>query len=258
MPMIDWKITYAAVWRQTKQYLRPVSRLDSIRLEDLVGIDSQKKRLIENTERFLSGLPANNALLWGARGTGKSSLIKALLNAYYGSGLRVVEVDKHDLIHLPEIVDEICDANQRFIIYCDDLSFNAIDSRYKSLKSVLEGSIEMPPENVLLYATSNRRHLMPERMSDNLDTRLVDGEVHYSDAVEEQISLSDRFGLWLPFYAQPNQTYLEIVDRYFANYDGDRQHLHQIALDFAQQRAAKSGRTAKQFYNAFCKGLSER
>ncbi|MGR8980971.1 MAG: ATP-binding protein [Gammaproteobacteria bacterium] len=249
--MIDWNMTYAAVWRQSKQYLRPVGRLDSIRLDDLLGIDSQKKRLIENTERFLSGLPANNALLWGARGTGKSSLIKALLNEYAGAGLRVVEVDKHDLVYLPEIVDEIRDKNQRFIIYCDDLSFDGVDSRYKSLKSVLEGSIEMSPDNVLLYATSNRRHLLPERMSDNLDTRLMDGEVHYSDAVEEQISLSDRFGLWLPFYAQSTQTYLEIVDRYFADYDGDRRQLHQRALDFAQQRAAKSGRTAKQFHKAF-------
>ena len=218
-----------------------------------MGIDSQKKQLIENTERFLAGLPANNALLWGARGTGKSSLIKALLNEYGGSGLRVVEVDKDDLIYLPEIVDEIRDINLQFILYCDDLSFDTADSRYKSLKSVLEGSIEMPPENVLLYATSNRRHLMPERMSDNLDTRVVDGEVHYSDAVEEQISLSDRFGLWLPFYVQPLLTYLEIVDRYFADYDGDRQELHRLALDFAQQRASKSGRTAKQFYNTFYK-----
>ncbi|MGR8940119.1 MAG: ATP-binding protein [Gammaproteobacteria bacterium] len=248
---IDWHTTYAAIWRQNKEYLRPVARLDTIRLQDLVGIDTQKRQLIENTERFLASKPANNALLWGARGTGKSSLIKALLNAYRDFGLRIIEVDKQDLVYLPEIVDDIRDQPQRFLIYCDDLSFETRDSRYKSLKSVLEGSLELPPENVLVYATSNRRHLLPERMSDNLDTRLQDGEVHYSDAVEEQISLSDRFGLWLAFYPHSTQTYLDIVDSYFSSYDGDREALHQAALDFAQKRAAKSGRTARQFFNVF-------
>jgi len=248
---IDWHTTYAAVWRQHKGYLRPVARLDAIRLGDLVGIDKQKAQLSENTEHFLSGKPANNALLWGARGTGKSSLIKALLNEYREAGLRIIEVDKQDLVYLPEIVDEIREQPQRFVIYCDDLSFETQDSRYKSLKSVLEGSIELPPENVLVYATSNRRHLLPERMRDNLDTRLVDDEVHYSDTVEEQISLSDRFGLWLAFYPHSTQNYLAIVDSYFPAYDGDREVLHQKAMDFAQQRAAKSGRTAKQFFNVF-------
>jgi predicted AAA+ superfamily ATPase len=248
---IDWHTTYAAIWRQKKEYLRPVARLDAIRLGDLVGIDNQKQQLLDNTERFLAGKPANNALLWGARGTGKSSLIKAILNEYREADLRIIEVDKQDLVYLPEIVDEIRELPQRFIIYCDDLSFEARDNRYKSLKSVLEGSIELPPENVLVYATSNRRHLLPERMSDNLDTRLVDGEVHYSDAVEEQISLSDRFGLWLAFYPQSTQIYLDIVDSYFSEYDGDREGLHQEALEFAQKRAAKSGRTAKQFFNLF-------
>lgn len=253
MMKIDWSTTYAAIWRQNKGYLRPVARLDAICFDDLVGIDRQKQQLIENTERFLTGMPANNALLWGARGTGKSSLIKALLNEYRESGLRIIEVDKQDLVYLPEIVDEIREQPQRFIIYCDDLSFEARDSRYKSLKSVLEGSIELPPENVLVYATSNRRHLLPERMSDNLDTRLVDNEVHYSDAVEEQISLSDRFGLWLAFYPHSTQTYLNIVDSYFSDYEGDRDFLHQQAIEFAQKRAAKSGRTAKQFFNVFSK-----
>jgi predicted AAA+ superfamily ATPase len=246
---IDWHTTYAAIWRQHKEYLRPVVRLDAIRIGDLVGIDKQKRQLLDNTERFLAGKPANNALLWGARGTGKSSLIKALLNEYREAGLRIIEVDKQDLVHLPEIVDEIRELPQRFIVYCDDLSFEARDNRYKSLKSVLEGSIELPPENVLVYATSNRRHLLPERMSDNLDTRLVDGEVHYSDAVEEQISLSDRFGLWLAFYPHSTQAYLDIVDSYFPDYGGDRERLHQEAMEFAQRRAAKSGRTAKQFFN---------
>ena len=249
--MIDWNLTHAAIWRQRKEYLRPVLQIDSIQLDDLFGIDLQKEQMIRNTERFLAGKPANNVLLWGARGTGKSSLIKALLNAYKFRGLRMIEVDKQDLVYLPEIVDEIRELSQRFIIYCDDLSFAANDSHYKSLKSVLEGSIELPPENVLVYATSNRRHLLPELMQDNLDTRLVDREVHYSDAVEEKISLSDRFGLSLAFYPQTVQTYLEIVDRYFPDASGDREGLHKIALDYAHQRASKSGRTAKQFYNTF-------
>lgn len=249
--MIDWNTTYAAIWRQRKQYLRPVKQIDPVRLEQLLGIDSQKQQLTSNTERFLSGLPANNALLWGARGTGKSSLVKALLNAYKHRGLRIVEVDKQDLVYLPEIVDDIRDQPQRFVVYCDDLSFESGDTLYKPLKSVLEGSIELPPENVLFYATSNRRHLLPERMQDNLDTLLVDGEVHYSDAIEEKISLSDRFGLRLAFYPQHTDTYLDIVDSYFADYPGDRVQLHKAALDFAHQNAAKNGRTAKQFYNAF-------
>ena len=249
--MIDWNSTIAAIWRQRKETLRPVFQLDPIQLVELLGIDVQKDQLILNTKRFLAGKPANNALLWGARGTGKSSLIKALLNTYHAEGLRIIEVDKQDLVCLPDIVDDIRELPQRFIIYCDDLSFESSDSQYKSLKSVLEGSIELPPENVLVYATSNRRHLLPEHMRENLDTRLVDGEVHYSDAIEEKISLSDRFGLSLAFYPQNAQSYLEIVDSLFPDVSGDRQLLHKAALDFAHQRASKSGRTAKQFYNSF-------
>lgn len=249
--MIDWNNTYAAIWRQRQAYLRPVRQTDPVRLAQLLGIESQKQQLIANTERFLSGLPANNALLWGARGTGKSSLVKALLNAYKDQGLRIVEVDKHDLLYLPEIVDDIREHTQRFIIYCDDLSFDSGDNLYKPLKSVLQGSIELPPDNVLFYATSNRRHLLPEQMRDNLDTRIVDGEVHYSDTVEEKISLSDRFGLRLAFYPQQTQTYLDIVDSYFADFTGNRDILHKAALDFAHQNAAKNGRTAKQFFNAY-------
>lgn len=248
--MIDWQVTYAAIWRQRKEYLRPVYALDSIALSALLGIDNQKQQLVSNTERFLAGYPANNVLLWGARGTGKSSLIKALLHDYKDSGLRVIEVDKLDLQYLPEIVDDIRTLPQRFIIYCDDLSFERSDSQYKALKSVLEGSIELPPENVLVYATSNRRHLLPELLRDNLDTRLVNDEVHYSDAVEENISLADRFGLCLGFYPQSTQNYLAIIDSYFPDYAGSREYLHQLALDYAHQRAAKSGRTAKQFFQA--------
>ncbi|MEQ1527827.1 MAG: ATP-binding protein [Methylococcales bacterium] len=247
---IEWHTTYAAIWRQRQEYLRPIKQIDPVQLSQLVGIDGQKQQLQDNTQRFLAGLPVNNALLWGARGTGKSSLVKALLNQYKDKGLRMIEVDKQDLIYLPEIVDNIRDLPQHFVIYCDDLSFESGDTLYKPLKSVLEGSIELPPNNVLFYATSNRRHLLPQYMRDNLDTQLIDGEVHYSDTVEEQISLSDRFGLRLAFYPQSTQIYLDIIDSYFADFQGNREILHQTALDFAYQHAAKNGRTAKQFYNA--------
>lgn len=251
--MIDWNTTYAAIWRQRQAYLRPVRQIDPILLEQLLGIDAQKQQLVSNTERFLAGLPANNALLWGARGTGKSSLVKALVNTYQNQGLRIIQVEKQDLLYLPEIVDQIREQPQRFIVYCDDLSFENGDSLYKPLKSVLEGSIELPPENVLFYATSNRRHLLPEHMRDNLDTQLVDGEVHYSDTIEEKISLSDRFGLRLAFYPQNTAIFLDIVDSYFKDFKASREVLHQAALAFAQQNAGKNGRTARQFYQAFAK-----
>lgn len=248
---IDWNKVVAAVWRQQQGKLRPVSAIDPVSLDSLVGIDQQKAELVSNTERFIKGKPANNALLWGARGTGKSSLIKAILNELHPDGLRLVEVFKKDLQNLPEIVDDLRDQPQRFIIYCDDFSFEANDDSYVALKTVLEGSIEQPPENILLYATSNRRHLMPEYMKDNLASEIIDGELHYSDAIEERISLSDRFGLWLSFY-QPNQEgYLKIVDSYFPDYQGDRDALYEAAKVFAASRASKSGRTAKQFFNYY-------
>lgn len=246
---IDWTSITAAVWRQQTRHLRPVTHLDPITLPQLLGIDAQKQALIRNTERFLKGHPANNALLWGARGTGKSSLIKALFNAFVDQGLRIIEVDKDDLVSLPEIVDTIRDEPWKFIIFCDDLSFELHEKTFKHLKSVLEGSIEVAPDNVLIYATSNRRHLLPERMDDNLGTRIVDNEIHYTDAVEEQISLSDRFGLWLAFYPGSMDDYLRIVDSLFPDYPGDRELLHEAARLFAAARATKSGRTARQFYN---------
>ncbi len=248
---IDWEVTFAAIWRQRKEHLRPVRNIDPIRLRDLVGIEPQKEQLILNTERFLARKPANNALLWGARGTGKSSLVKAVLNEYTGRGLRLIEVDKDDLIFLPEIVDRIRELPQFFLIFCDDLSFDVNESSYKHLKSVLEGSIEQRPDNVLLYATSNRRHLLPESMQDNLDTRVSDDEIHYSDAVEEKISLSDRFGLWISFYSLNMEKYLQIIDSYFPDYAGDRQALHEAARLFALARASSSGRTARQFFNFY-------
>lgn len=249
--MIDWNEIYAAIWRQRKGYLRPVQHVDPVQLDQLVGIENQKHRLLDNTQRFMQQKPANNALLWGARGTGKSSLIKAVFNSYRNQGLRLIEVDKTDLLSLPEIVDDIRELAQRFIIYCDDLSFENSETGYKPLKSVLEGSIELPPENVLLYATSNRRNLVPESMQDNLASTHINGEVHYADAIEEKISLSDRFGLRLSFYSITQQAYLDIVDSYFAAYNGNRELLHREALQFAAERGAKSGRVAKQFYRYF-------
>lgn len=248
---IDWERVSAAIWRSRRGVLRPVTAVDRIRLAELVGIDSQKAELLSNTRRFLSGLPANNALLWGARGTGKSSLVKAVLNELDEQGLRLIEISKDDLRDLPDIVDLIRDCEQRFIVYCDDFSFEDGDDSYVGLKSVLEGSIETPPDNVLFYATSNRRHLLPEYLGDNQATRVGGGEVHYSDAVEERIALSDRFGLWLSFYQPDFPCYLAIVDSYFPDYAGDRDQLHQAARLFAMARASRSGRTARQFFNAF-------
>ena len=245
---ISWNDTPAAIWRQLKGHLRAVKTIDAIQLDQLLGIEDQKAALVRNTEKFIAGLPANNVLLWGSRGTGKSSLIKALLNRFFDQGLRIVEVDKDDLVYLPEIVDEIRDQPQRFIIYCDDLSFEAGEKTYKALKSVLEGSIESPPGNVLIYATSNRRHLMPEYMSENLTSQVVDTEIHHGEAIEEKISLSDRFGLWISFYPFNQDRYLEIVDHYFPNYSGDRKDLHRQAIQFALQRGGRSGRAAYQFY----------
>lgn len=184
--MINWDETPAAIWRKRKGRLRAVVDIDPISRQSLVGIDRQIEQISGNTERFLADLPANNALLWGARGTGKSALIKALLNQYKTQGLRLIQVDKDDLIDLPEIVDEIREQPFHYIVFCDDLSFEAGENSYKPLKSILEGSIEQPPQNILLYATSNRRHLVPEQLQDNLDTQVGESEIHYSDAVEEK------------------------------------------------------------------------
>ena len=248
---INWNDIYAAVWRQRKQHLRPVISMDPVSLSSLIGIERQKVALETNTRNFMAGRPANNALLWGARGTGKSSLIKAILNEFKSEGLRLIEVFKNDLHNLPDIVDEIRDLPQRFIIYCDDFSFEENEHTYIALKTVLDGSIELPPENVILYATSNRRHLIPEYMKDNLDTRLVDGEIHYSDSIEDKLSLSDRFGLWLSFYQPDMDGYLKIVDSYFPDIAGSRTRLHEEAKLFSMERGSRSGRTAKQFYNQY-------
>jgi predicted AAA+ superfamily ATPase len=246
--MIDWTDTLAAVWRPQKGTLKAIRHLDSITLGDLLGIDRQKALVLENTERFLRREPANNVLLWGARGTGKSSLIKALLNHCGKDGLRVIQIDKDDLLHLLDIVDDIRERSERFIVFCDDLSFEDGERSYKALKSVLEGSIEAPPENVLIYATSNRRHLVPESMRDNVNSKVHETEIHYQDGIEERISLSDRFGLWLSFYPINQEQYLAMVDRLFGDVS-DPAALHGAAIRFATAKGGRSGRTARQFFH---------
>lgn len=248
---VDWHIHRAAIWRSRTQTLRAVTHIDTIELDDLKQIDVQKRHLLENTLNFVNGATVNNVLMWGARGTGKSSLVKALLNKYAEWGLRVVEVDKDDLVDLPEIVDEIRDLPYRFILFCDDLSFSEGETSYKALKSVLEGSIESPPENVVLYATSNRRHLIPEHARDNDDVAIVNGELHYGDVVEEKLSLADRFGLWVSFYPFSWDEYFALIDHYFEDVPGDKAAIREQARQFALLRATHSGRTAKQFYKQF-------
>lgn len=247
---MDWQDFLAAVWRSSSASLRPVRHLDPIRFENLLGIDVQIGKLRQNCDRFVAGQPCNHVLLWGSRGTGKSSLVKAMLNEYAGQGLRVIEVDRDDLADLPDIVDLIRDEPYRFVIYCDDLSWQEGERGYRHLKSVLEGSIELPPENVRIMATSNRRHLIPETHQDNAAGKVVEGELHLGDALEEKISLADRFGLSLSFYPISQDQYFAIIDRLFEQV-GDRAHLHTLARRFAMEKGGRSGRTAQQFFKQY-------
>lgn len=247
----NWQTVYACRWYKHKHpqgYFQEIRHPHRIRLQDLKGIDLQKQEIDRNTRQFLSGQPANNVLLWGSRGTGKSSLIKALLNEYALQGLRLVEIEKYDLIDLPEIIDVFVQRPEYFIIFCDDLSFEQNDPSYKALKSVLDGSMGTPPENVLIYATSNRRHLLPEYFRENLEAHALEGEIHQSEAIEEKISLSDRFGLWLSFYPFKQEEYLMIVHYWLAQL-GTIEHegVNQAALQWALMRGSRSGRTAWQF-----------
>ena len=246
----DWKAAVAWRWRKrgVKGFLQPVAQPHRIRLDDLCGIDEQKRLVEQNTRQFVQGLPANNVLLTGARGTGKSSLVKALLNKYAARGLRLIEVEKHELVDLSDIVDQVCLRPERFILYCDDLSFEADDPGYKALKVVLDGSIAAASENVLIYATSNRRHLMPEYMHENLEYRHVDEEIHPGETVEEKISLSERFGLWVTFYPFDQDEYLEIVAQWLKSFGvSPGEKYKEEALQWALQRGSRSGRVAYQF-----------
>ena len=249
----DWDAGHAYRWRKSngRGHLQPVRHIAPIALDDLQHIGPQKDQIAQNTQQFVAGRPANNVLLTGARGTGKSSLIKACLNQYAPQGLRLIEVDKDDLVDLPDIVDLVAARPERFIIFCDDLSFEEGESGYKALKSALDGSVSAQSDNVLIYATSNRRHLMPERMSDNATyTHDDDGDLHPGETVEEKISLSERFGLWVTFYAFKQGDYLDIVGhwlRHFGCNDSQVEAARGDALRWALQRGSRSGRVAWQF-----------
>ena len=249
----DWD---AIAWRWRKDgqrgRLEAIRRPHQLQLEDLRCIDEQRDEIDRNTRQFLAGGSANNVLLSGSRGTGKSSLIKALLTTYQEQNLRLIEVDKDDLIDLPQITEQIEGRPERFILYCDDLSFEASESGYKALKAALDGSLSAPPDNLLIYATSNRRHLLPEYQRDNQDARMIDGEIHQGEGVEEKISLSDRFGIWLSFYPFSQQQYLEVVRHWLRQLgsskpEPDPATTEQAALQWALRRGSRSGRTAWQF-----------
>lgn len=249
--MIDWSLSYAAVFRRSSGGLRAVSDVDFVDIGDLVGMERQKEQLLGNTQNFMDGKDANHVILWGARGCGKSSLVKAVFTKFHKSGLRLIELRSDELEFIIDIIDSIRNSRYKFIIYCDDLSFEAGDLSYKFLKPILEGSIEKAPKNVLIYVTSNRRHLISELKSDNEGVSVTSDEIHYSDAVEEKIALSDRFGLWISFYQGNFTEYLKIVDFYFKDYEGDRRELYELAKNFSYARASRSGRTAKQFYLSY-------
>ena len=252
LPEPDWRNALAFRWikRNGRGHLQSVSKPHHIRLKDLQGIADQKLRIEQNTRQFIAGRSANNVLLTGARGTGKSSLVKGVLNQYAAKGLRLIEVDKADLVDLAEIVDLINDRPERFIIFCDDLSFESGEPGYKALKSVLDGSIAGTPDNLLIYATSNRRHLMPEYMAENLDAKHVGEEIHPGETVEEKISLSERFGLWLSFYPFDQDHYLAICAHWLGEYGLTEQEIEAArgeALQWALLRSSRSGRVAWQF-----------
>jgi predicted AAA+ superfamily ATPase len=256
VPRIDWNISHAANWRRHSfaGYLEPIDTIENFHLDDLLGIDRQKKTVEDNTRQFLAGYPANNTLLWGTRGTGKSSLVRAVLHKYAPRGLRVIQVDKTDLAHLPDIVDAVRDQPFKFIIFSDDLSFDIGESSYKMLKSALDGSVYAPPENVLIYVTSNRRHLLPEYESDNRGAMMVEGEIHHGEAIEEKISLSGRFGIWVSFHPFSQDQYLDVVRQWvdrLAGKSGARlewtTEAREAAILWSQKKGDRSGRIAYQF-----------
>jgi len=255
-PVIDWEHTLAARWQRDGRsgYLAPLEVNLDLRLDDLIGIDRQRDLLAANTQQFVDGLPANHVLLWGACGTGKSSLIRALLAEYAGRGLRLIEIERDHLADLPRVVELLSGQRQAFVLFCDDLSFEAGEGDYRVLKSVLDGSLERAPENVLLYATSNRRHLVPERQSDNENWQMVDGELHPNEAVEDKIALSDRFGLWLSFYPFSQQHYLSVVRHWIDSLAGKArlqwdwdEALEKDAIRWATGRGNRNGRCAYQY-----------
>ncbi|QIL81445.1 ATP-binding protein [Diaphorobacter sp. HDW4A] len=254
----DWGASLAFRYRKRSSghgVLEPVRHLSTQGLDDLKEIDGQKEKIQRNTQQFVDGKPANNVLLTGARGTGKSSLIKACLNAYAGKGLRLIEVDKADLVDLPDIVEVVSSRPEKFVVFCDDLSFEDGEASYKALKSILDGSVAASTPNVLIYATSNRRHLLPEYMQENLSYKhTADGEVHPGEAVEEKISLSERFGLWVSFYPFSQEEYLTITAQWLRSLGVPEAAIVEArpqALVWALERGSRSGRVASQFARDF-------
>jgi hypothetical protein len=248
----DWDSAYAFRWqrRNGRGGLRVLHHLHRITLSDLYGIDKQKARVQQNTRQFVQCRPANNVLLTGSRGTGKSSLVKALLNEYADQGLRVIEVGKDGLADIPDIVELVAGRPERFILYCDDLSFNADEPGYPALKAALDGSLTVLSDNLLIYATSNRRHLIPEYLEENLATKYVGEEIHPAEGVEEKISLSERFGLWVSFYPFTQDEYLDIAAHWLRHFDPAAELTEDVrreALQWALGRGSRNGRVAWQF-----------
>lgn len=251
----DWHAAAAFRWDHTQRCLHAVPNFQRIQLSDLLGIDDQKQRIAQNTRQFVRGGTANNVLLSGARGTGKSSLVKALLNEYAGAGLRVIQIDKAGLADLPAIVGLVEGRAERFILYCDDLSFNADEDGYQTLKAALDGDLVAFSDNLLIYATSNRRHLMPDYMSDNLATKYAGDEIHPAESVEEKVSLSERFGLWISFYPFSQDEYLAICARWLQHHGwqgGMSEEVRRAALQWSLSRGSRSGRVAGQFAKDWC------
>jgi predicted AAA+ superfamily ATPase len=255
-PLIDWQLSLAARWQRDGRsgFLAPLKVSLDLSLDDLIGVDRQRSQLARNTQQFIQGLPANHALLWGARGTGKSSLVRALLAEHAAAGLRLIEIERDHLADLPRIVEQLGDLPQRFVMFCDDLSFEAGEGDYRMLKTVLDGSLERAPDNVLLYATSNRRHLLPEKQSDNESWQRVDGELHPNEAVEDKIALSDRFGLWLSFYPFTQEHFLDVVRHWIEVHAAQaglrwqwHDELEKAAIRWALGRGNRNGRCAYQF-----------
>lgn len=253
---IDWEHCTAANWRRHSfsGYLEPVRVTDTTTLKELLGVEEQKEIMVSNTRQFLAGLPANNALLWGSRGSGKSSIVKALLNEFAPQGLRFIQVEKEDLIYLSEIFTAVENQPFRFILLCDDLTFEVGELSYKMLKSALDGSVYSAPENVLIYVTSNRRHLLPEYESDHLGGKFVKGELQQSEAMEEKVSLSDRFGIWVAFYAFSQDRYLDAVRLNFDKESGMQNvnipwssDIERDAIQWSHDKSKRCGRTAYQF-----------